>query len=447
MPAIKLYDYQRAYLQDQARFKLAMFARQTGKTFTTTLEIVDSIYQAIAEQRRETWVILSRGERQAREAFREGVLRHAKAYQLAAADIQPIESEFAAGKDRYLQLEWHAPGGSRVIALPANPDTARGYSANVFLDEFAIHQDSREIWGALFPLISAGYKLRVTSTPKGKANKFYELWENGGNVWSRHRCDIHQAVAQGLPRNVAELRQGLNDEELWSQEFELQFVDESTSWLPWDLINGCEHVLAGKPDLYTGNDCVVGVDIGRRKDLFVIQVLERMGDVYWQREEIVLRAATFAEQDAALDRVFRAYKVAACFMDQTGLGEKPVEDAQRRHGPAVTGVVFGVGTKARMAKAAKRAFEDRKVRIGTGDQALREDLHKIKKDVRGETVLFTADRDADGHADRAWALFLALDAASGPVQTYAFTPLASRGQPAPDDDDDTARDAGRGMLA
>ena len=32
----------------------------------------------------------------------------------------------------------------------ANPDTARGFSANVFLDEFAFHKDSREIWKALF---------------------------------------------------------------------------------------------------------------------------------------------------------------------------------------------------------------------------------------------------------------------------------------------------------
>ena len=40
-PAIALYPYQRAWLADKARFKIGMFARQTGKTFTTTLEIVD----------------------------------------------------------------------------------------------------------------------------------------------------------------------------------------------------------------------------------------------------------------------------------------------------------------------------------------------------------------------------------------------------------------------
>ena len=44
-----------------------------------------------------------------------------------------------------------------------------------FSIEFAFHKDSREIWKALFPVISAGWKLRVVSTPNGKGNKFYEL--------------------------------------------------------------------------------------------------------------------------------------------------------------------------------------------------------------------------------------------------------------------------------
>ena len=36
-----LYPYQREWIDDQARFKIGMFARQTGKTFTTTLEVAD----------------------------------------------------------------------------------------------------------------------------------------------------------------------------------------------------------------------------------------------------------------------------------------------------------------------------------------------------------------------------------------------------------------------
>ena len=171
-PALQLYAYQKRWLADHARFKIGMMARQSGKTFTNTLELVDDVFANWTEGRRVRWVILSRGERQAREAMNEGVKRHAQAYGAALTDM---DYEFEGGEGaKYKALEVAFPNDSRITALPANPDTARGFSANVLLDEFAFHQDSRAIWRALFPVISAGGKLRVVSRPNGKNNKFNE---------------------------------------------------------------------------------------------------------------------------------------------------------------------------------------------------------------------------------------------------------------------------------
>jgi len=411
--AVPLYAYQKRWLLDDSRFKIGMFARQTGKTFTTTLEIVDDCFAAEARGSRARWVILSRGERQAREAMEEGVKKHCKAYNLA---IEEIASTFhGADGTIYNTLEVVLPGGSRITALPANPDTARGFSANVFLDEFAFHADSRKIWSALFPVISNGYKLRVTSTPNGKGNKFYELMTSGelDGVWSRHLVDIYTAVADGLPRDIAELKAGLNDEDAWAQEYELQWLDEASSWISYELIDGVESDHAGQPEAYSGGACFVGVDIAARNDLFVIWVLEQVGDVYWTREIIARRRISFAEQDALLDEVFKTYRVLRCCMDQTGMGEKPVEDAQRRYGTTrVEGVLFTGPNKLTMATQGKEAFEDKRIRIPLGDRDLRADLHKLKKITSPTgTPRFVADSDADGHADRAWACFMALNAA------------------------------------
>ena len=411
--AVPLYAYQKRWLLDDSRFKIGMFARQTGKTFTTTLEIVDDCFAAEARGSRARWVILSRGERQAREAMEEGVKKHCRAYNLA---IEEIASTFhGADGTIYNTLEVVLPGGSRITALPANPDTARGFSANVFLDEFAFHADSRKIWSALFPVISNGYKLRVTSTPNGKGNKFYELMTSGelDGVWSRHLVDIYTAVADGLPRDIAELKAGLNDEDAWAQEYELQWLDEASSWISYELIDGVEHDRAGQPEAYSGGTCFVGVDIAARNDLFVIWVLEQVGDVYWTREIIARRRISFAEQDALLDEVFKTYRVLRCCMDQTGMGEKPVEDAQRRYGTTrVEGVLFTGPNKLTMATQGKEAFEDKRIRIPLGDRDLRADLHKLKKITSPTgTPRFVADSDADGHADRAWACFMALNAA------------------------------------
>lgn len=415
-PALPLFLYQRRWLLDRARFKIGMFARQTGKTFTTTLELVDDCFELEAAGKRGRWVILSRGERQAKEAIEEGVKKHCQAYSLG---IKEIEGQFkGAAGERYTMLDVVLPGGSRITALPANPDTARGFSANVFLDEFAFHADSRKIWTALFPVISNGYKLRVTSTPNGKGNKFYELMTDAAlaEVWSRHVVDIHQAVADGLPRNVDEMRLALNDEDAWAQEFELKWLDEASAWLSYELIDACEHDQAGVPEHYAGGVCFVGVDIGIRSDLFVIWVLEQVGDVLWTREIITRRRAPFFEQDQLLAAVFALYRVGRCCMDQTGMGEKPVEDAQRAHGTSrVEGVLFTAPNKLTLATQGKEAFEDRRIRIPLGDRDLRADLHKLQK-ISGPTGTprFVADSDSAGHADRAWAGFLALNAASGP---------------------------------
>lgn len=409
----QLLPYQTKWLKDDARFKIGMWARQIGKTTTCTLEIVDDCVQ-----RKARWVILSRGERQAKEAMDEGVKRFCQIYQIA------LKSMEVTWEGKYKALEVSLPNGSRITALPANPDTARGFSANVLLDEFAFHQDSKKIWAALFPVISAGHKLRVVSTPNGKGNKFYELMTGTDNEWSKHTVNIYQAVEQGLNRDVTALKKALNDPDAWTQEYELQWLDEASAWLDYDLISSVEHETAGFPNRYEGHPVYIGNDIARRNDLWVAWVLEPIGDVLWTREVVVKQRITFKEQDDILDNLFYRYKVARLCMDQTGMGEKPVEDAKRRYGNyRVEGVLFTPASKLLMATEGKQRFEDRKIKIPMGDVALRADLHKLKK-VMSPTgnPRFVADDDSNGHADRAWACFLACHAASTPQFGYEWTP-------------------------
>lgn len=422
----RILPYQAAWIADQARFKAGMWSRQIGKTLTATFEIVSDCLDAEAAGRPARWVILSRGERQAKEAMTEGVERHLKGFG-AYFESAAVQCDWAPNETAF---EVTLPGRSRITALPANPDTARGFSANVLLDEFAFHQDSRKIWKALFPVISAGHKLRVVSTPNGKGNKFHELMTAPelAKTWSRHIVDIYQAVNEGLKRNIEELKAGINDADAWAQEYELQWLDEASAWLSFDLIAGCEHEGAGKPSEYQNGPCFVGVDIAARHDLFVIWVLEAVGDVLWTREVIVRRHIPFAEQDALLDEVFQRYRVTRCRMDQSGMGEKPVEDARRRHGEyRVEGVLFTGPAKLELATVGKEAFEGRRVRIPPDDGAIRADLHKLQK-VTSPTGAprFVAESDAGGHADRAWACFLALSAASTPPEIFAYHAVSRR---------------------
>ena len=449
-PVIQFLPYQRAWIEDASRFKIGMFARQTGKTFSTCGECVDDAFTAWKDGRKTRWVILSRGERQAAEAMTEVIKPFTKAFYevyntlLKGGEPRFEEGEFRAPQEKgpdavYKALEVAFPNGSRITALPANPDTARGFSANVILDEFAFHAKSREIWAALFPVISKGrQKLRVISTPNGKGNKFYELMTAEGSVWSRHTVDIYEAVRQGLDRDVEMLQAGMADPDAWAQEYELKWLDEASAWLDYDLIASVEHPAAGKPEGYQSGMVFVGVDIAARNDLFVIWVAELVGDVLWTREVIARRRISFAEQDALLDDVFRRYRVVRCAMDQTGMGEKPVEDAKRRHGETrVEGVLFSAAAKLDLATALKERFQDRRLRIPEGDPVLRADLHAIKSQVgiTGQRRLI-ADGDTDGHADRFWAAALVAGAARLEHVTPEYRPVPRR-------DENTA---GEGMF-
>ncbi|WP_229002018.1 hypothetical protein [Rhizobium sp. AB2/73] len=160
--------------------------------------------------------------------------------------------------------------------------------------------------------------------------------------------------------------------------------------------------------------------IGRREDLHVIYVWEQIGDVLWERERIEQKRATFAAMDEAFDDVMTRYRVGRACIDQTGMGEKVVEDAQARYGSRVEGVLFTGPNKLIMATRGKERFEDRTVRIKMGDQKLRADLHKLRK-VASATGAprFVAERDED-HADRTWAAFLGIHAADGPGREYDY---------------------------
>ena len=123
------YPYQQRWISNDSRFKIGMFARQTGKTFTTTFEIARDCQLADLAGKRQRWVILSRGERQAKEAIEEGVKRHCQAL---GSLVRTVEGDWRTDGASYRALEVEFPGGSKITALPANPDTARGFSANQF---------------------------------------------------------------------------------------------------------------------------------------------------------------------------------------------------------------------------------------------------------------------------------------------------------------------------
>lgn len=82
-------------------------------------------------------------------------------------------------------------------------------------------QDDTEIFAAVLPIISNSQRgirhtLSISSTPKGTGNKFASVFLSDDPTWSRHRITIEDAVSQGLNADVDQLKQAVNDEEVWN---------------------------------------------------------------------------------------------------------------------------------------------------------------------------------------------------------------------------------------
>lgn len=404
--AVQLTDYQRRWVEDSGRFKIANKARQTGFSFAVALEVVLD-----AVSHRTTWVLLSRGERQSKELM-EKVGMHARA--LGAA-CEELESTFRVDDEDIKQLEVRFENGSRVIGLPANPATARGFSGNVVLDEFGFHQDARKIWTALYPTITRGYKLRVISTPNGKSGKFYELWNDQTGAWSKHQVDIYQAKAQGMDVNIEELRAGCESEEDWQQEYGCAFIDEADSLLTYELITGCEDSRATMelPGDFTPQGALyLGMDIGRKRDLTVIWLKERVGDVLWTRAVKRLHKTPFRIQRQELFYFLSLPGMRRACIDATGIGAQLAEEAREHFGHLVEEITFTLPVKEELAVTVRRSFEDRTERI-PAEREIREDLHSVKKfSTAAGHVRYDAERNEAGHADHFWAGALATHAAA-----------------------------------
>lgn len=472
-PIIPLTLYQKRWIEDKSRFKIGMISRQGGKSFGTALEaVIDCL------EHKTKWVFLSAGERQSKELMGTAAT-HARALNLA---ISEVEGSFKDGKEEYKQLEIVFPNGSRIIGLPANPATARGHSAHILLDEFAFHKDSRAIWKALFPTVTRGYKIRIISTPQGKKNKFYELWtaktvqmfdglehtwkgERGG--YSKHRIDIYAAVKMGLelkdeegkPVEPEDLRLALNDDEAWAQEYEINFLDELTAWLTYDLIEGVEDAriemtplwverllaaavahhqqnkhLEVPPPFSVGDEIMrevlfpgqlyLGFDVARHRDLSIIWMDEDVDGIARTRAVIDLRKQPFGVQRLVLFTLLRLKQVRRCCIDQTGIGADIAEHALELFGShKVEPITFTLQSKEAMAVGIKESFQDLKDRI-PADSNIRQSLHSVKKITTSTgNSRFDADRDEKiGHADHFWAKALSVQARSKNSAPAAVAP-------------------------
>jgi phage FluMu gp28-like protein len=420
-PIVPLLAYQREDVESEARFRWNCWARQTGKSFTKSLR---RILRGMA--RRRTQIFLSAGERQSRELM-EKVRQHCQALKIANDYYDDRFFRDLSVK----QLEVVLPGGVRIIGLPANPQTARGFTGDVFLDEFAMHAFDRDIWAAMFPTVLRGAgELDIASTPKGKSNVFYQL--RGNELFSTSTLNLPAAIAQGLDVDADEMRRAMDDETLYRQEFLCEFLDEAGAFLTLEQITACMDPALQPSATVAGlkgetRELFIGVDVGRVRDLTVVWVLARAGDVLTTVGLFELAGAPFRVQFELIDELLALRGVRRCCIDAGGLGMPLAEQAVERFGAhRVEAVTFTVALKSQMASALRIAVEAQTIRIPVDDRICN-DWHSVeRKMTESGHFRLAAPRREGSHADRFWAAALAVHAADvggGKQESMMIKPL------------------------
>lgn len=404
------YTFQTDWLLDDADMGICNKSRQIGLSHTTSA--VGVVWGAFHG---ELTTIISIGDRESVEVL-DKARKHAGVLVRLGSKMAGIGK-----KDNANELTFAS--GGRIIALPSSG--GRSFSGNVFLDEFAYQENAAKVWDAAAAVTMLAGKLRVASTPNGVGNDFHALWASAikpGSGWSDHEIPIETAVAQGYPVDIDKCwRIAKGDPRLFDQLFRCSFLDNQLQYIPTEAIELC----CSNDDLSKsiGDQHYAGLDIGRENDLTVLIVVRFHRGIRTVVHVESMKRTDSDGLEAMVDRAFAKFALKRLCIDATGLGTFPAERIKKKHServdvphrrPRVEPLIFTPKLKEALATGLYTAMTGGQVVLPRSNEALRKDVASIRRIVTpAGNVTYDAPRTADGHADHAWALALAVHASTG----------------------------------
>jgi hypothetical protein len=209
--------WQADLLRSDARQIIHNCCRQAGKsTATAILALHAAVYEPAA-----LILLVSPSLRQSRELFGK-----------VTDFLRSLEPAPALEEDNKLSCQ--LANGSRIVSLPGDARTVRGFSGPALIveDEAAYVDD--ELYNALRPMLAVSQgRLVLLSTPNGRRGHFCEIWHSGEG-WRRIAI-----AGRDCPRITAEF---LDAEKkalgpmVFEQEYCGQFIDAASSAFSSELV-------------------------------------------------------------------------------------------------------------------------------------------------------------------------------------------------------------------
>ncbi len=334
----------------------------------------------------------------------------------------------------------------------------------VYLDEKAHYREGldREIYKGSTPAMTKGDGyIRIGSSPFGARGMFWEIHTESMRAYPGFvRSDIPWWVVRALCNDITHAKgdplkmtteqrvytygtESLiwqfenNFIEDFKQEYECEFVDESTAWISWKTIQdnqddsllywhakSIDEAIAMIPEIVLAHReskiervLAGGLDVGRTRDLTELVLLGKSESGSMPiRFMVSLYNVMLDDQQACFEKIFKTIPITNVLIDQNGLGRQLAEGLQRTG--RATGVDFTNETKEYWAIGARLAAE----RLKTPIPSLRDlayQIHSIRKTATPTMKnKYDTERNEKHHADKFWAWALAIDACNQGGITY-----------------------------
>ncbi|MEG1740246.1 MAG: terminase family protein [Akkermansia sp.] len=427
--------YQKKFLDDESDNILVEKGRQEGFSEYASLKAVRS---CIKDDAKYNWWVCSKDETAAKEFLRD-CQKWCNIYKYASSKIglEIIE------KENVYTIEFAS--GVKIHVLSSNADVIAGKRGNLILDEFALHKEQQKLLKVSSAVTQWGDQRIVITTHRSKQSVFYALVNdivNNGNPmeWSHHKVTIEDACDAGIVERInAKTGKNMTREDFlkscrakcfteadYLEEYMCIAQDSAGQLIDWDVINKqTNNSLASETcDVSTLSKLCMGNDVARISDLHCYIGLSPLpGGEAWAVKIVDIQDRedkTWGSRDARLDHWARMPQVRIIDIDQTGIGDKYVEDGIKRNGFKIRGIKFTNTSKDALAMPLFEAMRAGKIFI-PNHGLLKMHIASITK---GKTATglpsYDADHNADGHADLFWALALAWHSATSKVAAGVF---------------------------
>jgi hypothetical protein len=332
------YPYQERIARDPSTKIVINKSRQTGMSTSTVL---DHIHRAVIRKNYMA-IFISLRQDQANELI-------SKAQRMINAMAPGWRLPLVSDTKSTLIFN----NRSTIKSVSAAATAGLGFTGDLVFDEFAHIPNDRDIYDrAMHITVRGGLKVRMLSTPYGDRGVFAEIVnkaKTGENDWSLH--EVHFSECPDIDEKVA--RSLCISDEIFRQEYGLEFLDEATSMFSWDMLMDMtdpelpQYTLASKIPR-NSNSWFIGIDPGERVNEAGFVVQEKIGSRYLTR----YIHAEKMDKDTLVDLTkawFNKVDVEKIYIDGTGKGTGELADLQRDIGHAyVEDIQFTPAKKAKL---------------------------------------------------------------------------------------------------